>query len=358
MSKRYRLFFIAILFVSLKLNTSAGILKNGNFEINSIKEFDIQSISVFGTDLITSEDIASNNLEVINELLELNEVDKEKFNIKKEEFEQELKSKFDFSYTNLHIFKDYVGKVFLIFDFVSKADSSSRLQYRNVENLTFTDPDHLIAKWREYEQLSFELFNAGEIKNTDCPIYHCVWGYDHPKLQPYFEYFEEFVPKNKFTLIEILNRSDSAEFRANAAFLLAHLNVSASELEEILEDAINDPSTHVRNNSMRVIYYLVNENPELELDLDKVVQALNYPSNYDRNKAIVILRSIPLDRLTKSQIAMCLPVLLRCIEENDNNASNAHRVLKLFSGEQFSRYELEKWRAWCTNYLLDNPDNH
>lgn len=307
-------------------------------------------ISVFGTDAISSEDIASGYSDVLNELIKLYNEDREKYHLKRSEIEDDFKTKLDLCYSSLNLFKSYVGNFYFIFDFVTRSDSSSRLKFREISNVSYSDPDNLIAKWNEYENRSFELFNAGEINNTDCPIYHCIWGYDHPELYPYFEYFEEFVPKNKNALIEILNSADSAEFRANAVFLLAHLDDSANELMSILETGINDPNTRVRNNSMRVIYYLVKENPELDLDLDLVVRAINYPSNYDRNKAIVILRSISPDRLTPLQIKKCLPVLLKCIIDNDNNASNAYKVLTKVSGEQFSISDIDKWRTWCDNY--------
>ena len=89
----------------------------------------------------------------------------------------------------------------------------------------------------------------------------------------------------------------------------------------------------------------------MELDLEKVIQALNYPSNYDRNKALVILRSVPLDHLTKSQIKKCLPVLLRCMEDEDHNASNAHLVLKKISGKDYELSDMENWKIWCDDFM-------
>ena len=130
MKKRYLLLIISGIVFFIAGNPESKASETRLPKVNSEKVFDIQNISVFGTDLITSDDIASSYSEVLLELAELHRIDKEKFNIKRDEFINDLKTKFGFSYSNLQLFKSYVGKVYFIFDFVTKADSSSRLSFR------------------------------------------------------------------------------------------------------------------------------------------------------------------------------------------------------------------------------------
>jgi HEAT repeat protein len=184
-----------------------------------------------------------------------------------------------------------------------------------------------------------------------CPVVHCTWAFNHVKLTSFLEYFNSNVPKNASKLKELLIYSDNAEYRANAAFLLAHANIKAQELVKILKPAIEDPSSLVRNNSMRVMYYAVRENSNLGIPLDKVINVLDYPSFTDRNKALVVLRSLPKDRFSKEQINRIIPILLEILKKKDaHNYKNAHLVIKKISGKDFDDDDLTNW----TNWSLDN----
>ena len=154
-------------------------------------------------------------------------------------------------------------------------------------------------------------------------------------------------------LEEILNKCSSAAYRGNAAFLLAHSQFEPKQLIALLEPSIDDPSLEVRNNSMRVIYYLIRKDPKLNLDLDKVIKALYYPTNTDRNKAIVILRSLPRESFTKQQIISIAPILISCVDQGDHNAGNANQVLQQLSGKDFSRNEISLWKNWYQEFAAN-----
>src|SRR5690606_16569910 len=118
------------------------------------------------------------------------------------------------------------------------------------------DPDGAIALWSEYLHLAFELQKAGEFEYpTQCPAWHCTHGFENPKLAPYLQRFNRLAAKNEKPLVDILKRDARPEFRANAAFLLAHLKNGRSVLRYVL-GTIRDSSELVRNNSVRVLMYM------------------------------------------------------------------------------------------------------
>ena len=105
---------------------------------------------------------------------------------------------------------------------------------------------------------------------------------------------------------------------------------------------------------MRVIYYIVKAFPDSEIDLSMVVRALDYPSFTDRNKALVILRSLPLDHLNEEDAQRMISILLEVIEKNDaHNYRNAHQVLKNMSGLDYASDDLGSWQKWAMDFLRE-----
>ncbi|WP_156812621.1 hypothetical protein [Legionella tunisiensis] len=50
-----------------------------------------------------------------------------------------------------------------------------------------------------FSHLEFQLManNQLNIKDTSCPVYHCVSGFHHPQLKPYLKIFNAGVIKEK-----------------------------------------------------------------------------------------------------------------------------------------------------------------
>jgi len=307
-------------------------------------------LTVFGTNLITADQVKINYEKVLNDLIELDKSDSDGFEKRKLELESELKNN-SFSYVNIKLFESYSGNKDFIIDFVENKDAARRMAYRELKSKKLKDPDHLIAKWDEYAILSKAFYDKGEISEMQCPVVHCTWAFNHEKLTPFLDYFNSNAPKNASKLKELLIYSDDAEYRANAAFLLAHANIKTQDLVNLLEPAIEDPSSLVRNNSMRVIYYAVRENNNLEIPLDKIINVLDYPSFTDRNKALVVLRSLPYDKFSNNQIDRMIPILLEILEKKDgHNYKNAHEVLKNISGKEFADDDIKGWINWSESY--------
>ncbi|WP_188606948.1 hypothetical protein [Aquaticitalea lipolytica] len=312
-------------------------------------------MTVFGTDLLTSEQVKFDYGAKLDELIELYESNRDNYEEKKNQLEKELNNKKQFSYVNVKLFVSYRGTKDFIIDIVEKKDANRRLNYREIITKKLNDPDGLLKKWEEYALLSKELYDKGEIADMSCPVVHCTWGFNHIQLNPFLEFFNRYAPKNIDYLKELLVYGDNETYRSNAAFLLVHTNIESQELVQILEPAIDDPSSLVRNNSMRLIYYAVRENNSLDIPIDKVIDVLDFPSFTDRNKALVVLRSLPSSRFSKSQLDRIIPILLEILDKKDaHNYKNAHTVLKNISSNDFEVDDIDSWKNWSFNFIQKN----
>jgi len=309
-------------------------------------------VTVFGTDIISKEEVVKNCKDELQTLKTLYDSDRDAYKTKKVELESKLLTLGDFAYANVRLFKSYTNDYDFIIDYVETKEANTRLNYRTINTKHFDDPDGLIAKWQEYEELSYQLFKDGEIKDYSCPVIHCLWSFNHPKLEPYLEAINKYAPKHKDELINILNTSESADQRASAAFLLAHAEMSNEELLQTLMPSIRDTESSVRNNSMRVIYYIARAFPDMKFNTSKIIDALDFPSFTDRNKALVILRSIPLDNLNKEDSKRLADILIEILEKKDaHNYKNAHTVIKKWSQKNYGEDDIESWKKWAeSNY--------
>ncbi len=308
---------------------------------------DIYDITVFGTDKISNKEIEKNYGEQLNHLLILHSEDRKEYNKQRDLLNNQLLLLGDFAFVNVYLFQSYSNNTSYIIDFVEESERNLRMNYRLVHTRAIEDPAQLIRKWNEYQGMSFELYNKGEIGDMSCPVIHCVWSFNHPKLEHFLKVFNTLAVTYKNELIEILNYSNSSEDRASSAFLLAHSGLEPQELLDVLMPTIIDPESIVRNNSMRVIYYIVRAHPKSKINVSKVIEALDFPSFTDRNKALVILRSLPLQNLSESDKKRLYPILLEILRKKDaHNYRNAHSVFKNISSMDYSADEIEKWEAW------------
>ena len=262
----------------------------------------------------------------------------------------------EFCYTNAYFFKDYVGNIELIVDVVERKDSLERLNFRKIDQKPVVAPLELLKKWNEYEELSFTLYQKGEINDMSCPVVHCIWSFNHEKLAPYLEFFNKEAQLNSDALGATLHHDPDENHRAAAAFLLVHSGMSDVQLLDSLYPAIRDPSSLVRNNVLRVIYYIAKKHPEFNYDYKVIVDALSYPSFTDRNKALVVLRSLPISSMDRELQKRMVIILFEILEKKDaHNYRNAHTVLKNLSGMNYSVDDLELWKQWGQNeFSLDN----
>lgn len=309
-------------------------------------------ITVFGTAKVSKHELASDFNKDFNRLFKLFKSDSHKYEQNRDSLSQIFITRGNFSFVNIEFFTSYSGKTDLIIDFVDTEDSETRLKFRPISKTSFSDLDDLFKTWREYQRLSFELFRKGEIKDKSCPVIHCIWSFNHDKLEPYLSIFNKRASEAVIQLIEVLNSSSSIKQRAASSFLLSHAGLNEQELLNILIPSTSDSSSLVKNNSMRVIYYILRNNPELDIDLERVIAVLNYPSFTDRNKALIVLRSLALENLDLESLKKMIPTLIEILEKKDaHNFRNAHLVLQKISGLEFSYNQILEWKSWATPYL-------
>lgn len=304
-------------------------------------------ITVFGTEQISYQYVLNTYKSDLDSLFNMHKTDRKAYEVKKNKLEEQLIRKGRFSYVNIQLFKSYSGESDFIIDFVDVEDAIDRLSFRTLKKLNLKDPDSIIEKWKSYQKLSFRLFRNDEIVDMSCPVVHCVWSFNHPKLQPFLSYFNKNAKKNRELLVRIVHQANSADLRAAASFLLAHAGMSSEDLIKVLMPATQDPESEVRNNSMRVIYYIVRANPKIRIDVSQIVKVLNFPSFTDRNKALVVLRSLEKSRFDKAHLKNMLPVLLEILIKGDaHNYRNALQVLKNISGANFGAQDIALWEKW------------
>ena len=258
----------------------------------------------------------------------------------------------------------YVNVGFIIYDDdkphitidVVEQQDKHRLEYfLKPPTKSIVVPDKLIEKWREYEKIGMNITLQEKkfLRSKNCPAYHCVFGFDHPKLQRYKQEFAKLVPKNKSELIAALKYDKDEKKRGVAAYLLAHIKDS-NELVKILIPAMRDYSSYVRNSVMRVLGATVEKTNIASLHLVKeTVTALDFPAVTDRNKALYILKGL-------AQHPKYVPYIIRGANikllENlkmlqPNLHENAYVVLQEISGKKYGKREYLVWEAWCDGFI-------
>lgn len=239
--------------------------------------------------------------------------------------------------------------LYLTIDLVDEKDRAERMNFLAEPTKEFAEPDGLFKLWQEYEQAGFALLAKGELKSTmpECPVLHCLFGFDHPSLKKYLEAFNSGAAKHRQTFVEMLREDKDPEHRAYSAFLLAHL-ADADEVVRALLPSIPDRHSGVRNNAMRVLAFIAERRRDVYIPLDPILKAINYPSTTDRNKSLYILSGVadnPKNRKPITQKAG--PLLLKLLRLNQpNNHDPAYSVLKKISGKEFGERDYKAWEEW------------
>jgi hypothetical protein len=246
--------------------------------------------------------------------------------------------------------------IYVTVDLVDQADQAKRMNFLPSPHKSFLDPGHLLAAWEAYQDLGLKLMLSGDLKVSEkCPAFHCVVGFDDPRLKQYGAQFNDQVPKYESTLYEILREDQDPRHRANAVFLLAHTH-DGKKLVRNLTPSIRDEAEEVRNNVMRVFGYVGQFHPELTLPTEAIAEALNFPTTTDRNKALFALASISQitnqrEYLIKNTGSLLVSILKL---QQPNNHDLAYSVLKTLSGRNFGEHDYSAWEKWLAD---QNPVN-
>ena len=249
---------------------------------------ELVAIDIFGTRQITREKLLASHEKRLREFAATNG--------SPFELEQEIRELGDFADVTLSLVTYYKPdglKSYLTVDFVDRADAARRMPFLPDPGGTYEDPDDLIADWRAYQTKRYELLQTEHTKfaGAACAAFHCLDENDHPELEPLTADFIERVPHHVEALTTILRDDSDPRYRAAAALLLAY-SKDGPALIETMVPAFRDSSMQVRNNALRVIYYIAFHHPQLEVPLEPVLAALDYPTTLDRNKVASILKGL------------------------------------------------------------------
>ncbi len=236
------------------------------------------------------------------------------------------------------------------FDVVDK-DQAQRLQRFNPKPTgSVADPANLIASWQQYEKIGFDAFfkTHKAIKPTNCPAFHCIFGFDEPRLAPFGVQFNRDVPIYKSQLIKILRQDKDETKRSSAAYLLAHLK-NGNEIISVLMPSIRDNSSQVRNSVMRVLGGTILKVEHPNIKLDEVVAALDYPATTDRNKALYMLTSLTINPKYAAELKMhgCKAVMQQFALSQPNLHDTSYVILTAMSNQDIPANDYAGWLEWA-----------
>lgn len=244
---------------------------------------------------------------------------------------------------------------YLTIDVVEPEDAERRMSFARppADLAPLPDPDHLLAKYGEYEKKAFELL--GRHEKIDDPaaareFFHCPFGFAHAELAPYKTALVDGARKHVDELATIVHRDREPQHRAFAIFLLGFTNDGARVVRE-LTPACRDESALVRNNAMRVFAEMASHHPEVELPLAPVLEMLDFPETTDRNKASAVLSSLAKKKELAPEIrrraGRTLVAMLRLKQPNNHDFALA--ILNTLYGDDrqpLAADDYEGWERW------------
>lgn len=275
-----------------------------------------------------------------------------------EELTREIKAMGPFAYAHASAITYFTpGRpVYVTVDVVEEQDWATRMDFLPPPMKELPDPDGLIALWKEYEKTGAALRDKGELKGQDTkpPAFHSLYGFEHPELKRFEEPVRTGARKNKERLIEILRNDRDDQHRGMAAFLLAHIE-DGNELVRVLLPSVRDPSNFVRNNVMRVLIFVAKDHPEIDVPIQPILKAIDYPDVSDRNKSLYVLDGLA-DRKGSREILIreAGPKLLRILRlTQPNNHDPAYSILKKISGKDLGDRDYPAWEVWLRSVRRD-----
>ena len=322
-------------------------------------------LDVYGADIRISEDLIKNygsqisELETqhLKELIKISNGGNDHYikNVmipKKTQLVKKIQKQYGFAYVqfNTVTYPDNKNKYTTI-EVVSQNDKE-RLQFIPIKNTTdYTaklKPD-LVDKMVTFNDSAMMMFLKKQLnkKEPECPVYHCLFGFNHPKLKDSFKLFIQSVSKEKELLIKTMNNDPSPERRTAAIFLLGFLN-DPHEIISLLTKHVMDSDDGVRNSAMRVIGTTMYKAKIYNIDVLPFLNLLDSPFDTDRNKSLLVLLSAANVTSSKELIIRegkkQLVSLLRL--KQPNNHDMAYALLKKISGKDFGSHNVGAWEKW------------
>lgn len=234
---------------------------------------------------------------------------------------------------------------------VIEKNSPERMKFldTNIKTKQYPNQTDLIEKMRAYDDLGWKLSELKQLDpiNIPCPAFHCIFGFNHPKLKPYLSIFNQGVIQEKIKILNVLRFDPDPERRAAAAFLIGHLK-NPKEIISILSKHVQDKNSLVRNNVLRVMAFTIEKAQITHINVDPFLSLLTSPYGTDRNKALAILVETTSNDTAKMRIInKAGKNLLQLLQmKQPNNHELAYSLLKRISGKQYGEHDLTSWTKW------------
>lgn len=205
--------------------------------------------------------------------------------------------------------------------------------------------DNMVAFYDR--SMNLILNNQTNSNDTKCPVYHCLSGFNHPKLKDSFSVFIRSARKEKKLLIKTIDSDPLPQRRIAAIYLVGYLN-NPHEIISLLTKCVTDSDDGVRNSAMRVIGETMKKAKIHEINVMPFLKLLDSPVNTDRNKALLVLLNAANSSSSKQLIiregTKQLVSLLRL--KQPNNHEMAYDLLKKISGKDFGSHNPDAWEKW------------
>lgn len=260
----------------------------------------------------------------------------------------------EYVYTNISPINYFnPRKTYTTVDIVLKTESyriPNKLRTIDLNLVVNDDLKKLFTRWKKYNESNVSKLsnNKFSYKNKSCPVDHCTWGFSEYERKEYLNYFIKYSNRYHNELKEIISKSNDDALRAVAVFVLANSSQS-SENAEFLSSFINDKSSLVRNNVMRVIAAIYKKHPSVPVSIVKLCKAVNYPDATDRNKAAISLLNIAQNNSDKARLIIksCGNNFIRLLElKQPNNHDVAYQLLKESSHKNYGEHDYASWSKW------------
>ena len=280
-----------------------------------------------------------------------NEYEARKNRLKTEQVAADIKKEFSLLYVDFDtVFYPGNKNVYTTIEVIEKS-RPDRLWY--VNKIIKKQGKHverdLIDEMIDYERIGMQLMMHNQLNEKDksCPVYHCLSGFNHPKLRLYLKIFNNGASDDKSLILNTLKEDVNTDRRAAAAFLVGHFK-NPNEIIEVLSPYVNDIDDTVRNNAIRVIGETMNRANISNINMVPFLNLLNSPYNTDRNKALYVLlaaaESPSSKKLIIQQGARNLLAMLKLKQPNNHDIS--YQLLKKISGKDFGEYNSNAWEKW------------
>ena len=228
--------------------------------------------------------------------------------------------------------------------------NAMKIAFNPVPTQTLPDPAGLIRKWQTYERKMFVkvMQNKMTAATSNCPVFHCFVDYGNSELKADEEYFIKQVPKHITELTKILRDERDEKARAAAVLLLAHAH-DGNELITILTHSIRDPNEIVRNNVLRVLAHAINKVKPQVFPIAEVVDALNFPTVTDANKALLVIANLITQQPKYYPFIVQhagRQLLVNLKQQQPNVHDLAYYILKTVSGKKYAEHDYVAWENW------------